>query len=229
LADEAKREQDLIKRAQNQREKSRLQLEIENDKRDLARLTRDLTAKQAKLIDLKSKAERAEKELFSSQGKIKQKAGGIGYLRDEMAVHENKEMSHQADLAGLEQQISRLEDELAKLTTQADALRKEQMQIEADIARKTGEMKNLEQAHRSLEQDSKQVANSKSQVAKSVSAEEREIKKTEQEIFLQKRTAEGLAGDARDLELDITRLNKEKVDKERAIRDLEVKRDALAV
>lgn len=208
LVDEAKRIRESREAAQKQQEKSRLQLEIQNKKRELDRGKIDLQAKENKLAEIARKLADAKRAEFSLKGKIKQTEGGTGYLDDEARAHDAQASSHEA--------------ELIKVKTKRDT-------VLAQIAKLKIESEKLDQEYRDLETAVKQVTSKKTQVSRNIQGEKKKIKADEQELMFKSRVATELERDQQIITQEISRLKRDQETKEREVKDLERKRDAIGV
>lgn len=152
--------------AQKQQERSRLQLQIDNRKRELDRLKLDLRNREVRQGEAKKKLDEANRLLFALNNQIKKQEGGIGYLHDESESHGDQISAHEVELKNLKTKKDNLLIEINKLK---------------------GDYDKLEQAYKSLEAGSKQVFGAKLNTDKSVKIKQVEIEKTRQEALIKKK------------------------------------------
>ncbi len=229
--------------------------EIGNLQREINRLTAELHQKESLLLETRRRVEDAKKAVFLLDGQIKKQEGGVSYLSQDASAEEAKTSTALLDLdraraegSSLERDISsleskhsdnlrsqsdfevrvnRLKDELRRVTTEADAFRKEAAKKEEEVAHKKMEEERLAQSYKNLEAVSKQIAGKQFGVKKSVQAETKSIKEEKQELFLRKRIAEQLERDLAAAIQVLTMLNRDKDAKEREIANLKRERDQI--
>ncbi len=255
LAEEAKRDQERIKEAQRQREKSDLQLKINNLERELSRQVIDLRTKENLFSDSKRKLEDLNRGVFLIEGNIKKQEGGIGYLNNQLSSQEYKTAASESELekiktslssaqrekntleaeynrdtalvSELETKISRLKAELDKIIMEDDTAKKELAKVEAEIRNKKSETEKLNQALRSVEMGSGQLVGEKARLSRDVQANEREIKKEKEDLLFKKRAVEQLERSNETFTQELAKLKRDKEQKEREIADLKRKKEEI--
>ena len=133
-----------------------------------------------------------------------------------------------AELSGSLALINKLKTELERAEVEAERLKKEAAGDENLINLKKSEENKKEQSLKSLEISSKQTVGEKIKVERSIQTNEQQIKTGKQEVFIKKRVIEQLERDIENMTQEIDKIKREKEDKERAVRDLEIKRDRIA-
>jgi chromosome segregation ATPase len=255
IAEEAKRDTEAIRRNQQEIERKKIQVEINNLERGLDQFLIQLRVKENMYIDTKRKADDAKKAVFLLDNQIKKQEGGMGYLDDEATSQDRREGAFEveldkarqevivaererasfeaelnkdrANLADIENRISRLNDELSRLMAEEDTVKREVARDEDDIRSKKTEKERLIQAARSVELASSQVGGQKSRVVKNIEAREKEIKQEKQELFLNKRVADQLDRDSEVMAREVEKLKREKEAKEREIMELKRKKGSI--
>lgn len=255
LAEEAKRDQEAIKRNQQEAERRKIQVEINNLERALDQFLIQLRAKEGLYLETKRKAEEAKKAVFLLDNQIKKQEGGMNYLSAEVTLQERRDSTFEAELDkarqevmvaerersaleielskdranldDIENKISHLNEELARLIAEEDALKREVARDEEDIRSKKMEKDRLAQAAKSVELAGSQVGGQKTRVEKNIEAREREIREEKEALFLNKRVAEQLERDSENMAKEVERLKREKENKERAIAELKRKKGSI--
>jgi chromosome segregation ATPase len=255
LAEEARRDQEKIKKDQAETERRKLQLQIDNLERELVRFTTGLKTKENLLSDAKRKAEEAKTAIFLLDNQIKKDKGSLSYLNAEVATHDTRTNVIESDLEKTRSQITtvekdkatleaeynkdklalddltkkmdKLKEELAKMLTETKVLEKEVDEDQEAVKRKESEKNRLTLASKNIEMSTKQVSGAGLRISKDTESKEREIKKGEQDLFLKKRAADQLASQAEDMARDLTKLEQEEEEKKKQINDLKRKKEAI--
>jgi chromosome segregation ATPase len=255
LAEEARRDQEKIKKDQTETERRKLQLEIDNLERELIRFTGGLQTKKNLLLSARRKVEEAKTAIFLLEKQIKENEGSLGYLKVEVATHDTRTNAIESDLEKTRSQITtvekdramfeaeynkdklalddltkkmdKLKEELARMLIETKVLEKEVDEDQEAVKRKESEENRLTLASKNIEMSTKQVSGAGLRISKDTESKEREIKKAEQDLFLKKRAADQLASQAEDMARDLTKSEQEEKEKKKRIDDLKRKKEAI--
>lgn len=219
LAREAEADALRIKAVQKDQNRRKLQLQIDNYKREMDRLTMGLRAKQLKQADLKRDLEIKRRALFVLETQIKQKEGGLGYLNSGQ-VSPSQENEIKTKLSALEAKRISLGAEIAKI-------KKEISEREILLSNKTGEMNKVEQEIKNSNTQSEQISSVASKVNREVSLKKKDIEKSTQERLFKKGLEEEKERELELLNQEVSRLERELRDKEREKKNLEMERDRI--
>jgi chromosome segregation ATPase len=111
LAEEARLDAVKIKEDKRKQEQDKIQLQISNRERELARLEQDLRLKESQFMVAKKKAEDARKDAFLLAGQIKKDEGGASYLEAEASLHDSRAVASEASLQEVQADLLRKERE----------------------------------------------------------------------------------------------------------------------
>jgi len=227
LKEEAKKITEMRLAAQRQQEKSRFQTQIDSRKRELDRLSLDVKNKEARLNELKLKLDQAKRLQFVLKGQLKQKEGGVDYLKDQAQTEEGRVMTSSAELNQAKINLASAEREIPTLEAQAHILQTELAEVQAKIEHQKVLVSKLDQDYRSLEANSKHTVNTKTRTVQATQSKKKELEKEAQEITFKNRQIEEWERDEKVMSQEITRLARDRDSKQRELKDLEIKRDQI--
>lgn len=218
--DEVKRMQQAREEAQKQQQKTHLQIQIDNRRKEIDRLDLDLKLKQNKLREVKTKIDDHKRGLFVLETKVKQEEGSLGYLGDQTKTKKAQETLIESQLISLQTKKDALNADILKI-------KKEILEREAILATKVNEGNKIDQEIKSLEIQDKQADSTVDQSDRLAGLKKKEIEKEKQEIMFKKRVVEQLERDMTIFDQEVSHLERDKQDKEREKKNLEIERDRI--
>ncbi len=255
LADEAKKVAEQAILTRKDQEKRKLQVQIDNRKRELTPLESKLRLAEQHLGLSTKDRDSLEREIFRLDQQVKQLEGGKKYLNDTASVHEEKKQEALIKTGTVSQKISKTDNDLKELekekqeaTLEINDLTNKIKDLEQELVRikslfdqkrkklddKQREITSLQEAKRKLDQETKSVEQKVQTVISEhrsldnkITEKEDEIKKVKSAVIQAKKNLEQVSFGIKSTERAIDDIKKEIEEKKRDISNLERQRDAI--
>ncbi|MCX6717494.1 MAG: hypothetical protein NTU76_02370 [Candidatus Taylorbacteria bacterium] len=251
LAEEAKRDQEMIALAKRQREKTDLQMQSSNRKNELVKaqtelrsketrlslLERDILASKRLLVSIKAELQKEENAVSSGANSLTSEAdaknssqktldkikGEIETARKQERVLESDEEKRKRELEEEERKVKQLQDEIARLNTKVQNDKRTLI----DLDRKETENRNLEirlkQELTKTESGIKISEQDSLTTKKQAEAKRKKIEELKTKLLEQERLSTKFDTELKTISADIAKLKNEVNAKEREISDLTFK------
>ncbi len=223
LADEAKKDQEMISLAKRQRDKSVLQMQTSNRKKELERAQMELRSKETKLSLLKSDILVSKRLLVSIRAELQKEENAVSSGANSLTAEAEAKNSSQKNLDNIKTKIENLSREEVTLKSEVQRKKKE---LE-DLERKSVESKTLEaKLKQELFKTEGQVRISEQSslvTKKQTEAKRKKIEELKNKLLEQERLETKVVADEKIISTDVAKLKNEINIKEREIADLTFK------
>ncbi|MFA6227362.1 MAG: hypothetical protein WC631_02720 [Candidatus Paceibacterota bacterium] len=251
LAEEARRDSENIRKAQIQRDKSTLSLQVGNRKQELERLKLDLRNRETKLnglrnnialfkrgiLELETEINRGESEILSLKSKATSQVRNVGVpkadldkVRRKVESAKNERQREELELnreeiqsSAVAKRIADLERELSMARSEFERLKRDITDKERDLATEESEIERLEAEYRSEEAENSRKIMPDKTVGNLFLTKNKDLERLKSDLIAKERQRDNSEMEDKTLVGEVDRLRSAIADKEREINALNTK------